>query len=378
MKIKKRTAVKSAVLIVIIAALAFAGYKYWQNYQQSKSTAKSTETYTVQRMDLKSVVSATGTIKPVESVEVSSKITARIKEVLVKENDTVKAGQTVAVLDGKDLQNKLIKAQETVSNTLSKYNRTKYLYDIGAKSKEDFEDAQYNYESAESDMNVTQSDLDETIIVAPMDGVVVGEPKTPGTMAVQGNNNPTVIMRIADLSEKQILAKVDETDIGRIKVGQPVSFTVDAYTDKKFTGKVAQIAQTDVNNTWDTDGTSSSSSSSSSSSVIYYYVTLDVDDPDSLLKPAMTARVEITTDNKQNVIAVPLAALKTDSSGSYVVVVNDDGSTGNCYVQTGIYSDDNVEITSGLDEGENISVEYAAPTASKTSQQSSRKGGPPF
>ncbi|MDQ0205034.1 efflux RND transporter periplasmic adaptor subunit [Pectinatus haikarae] len=371
---KKKSIIKIAAAIVIVAVLGFAGYKYWSSYQEKNNAAQAGEPYTVQKMDLKSVVSATGTIKPVESVEVSSKITARIKSVLVKENDSVKAGQTVAVLDGKDLENELIKAQETVSNTLSKYNRAKYLYSIGAKSKEDYEDAEYNYETAQSDMEVTKSDLDETIITAPMDGVVVGEPKTPGTMAVQGTSNPTVIMRVADLSQKQILAKVDETDIGQIKVGQSVVFTVDAYTDKNFTGKVAKISQTDVSNSWDTS--SDSTSTSSTSSVIYYYVTLDVDDPDGLLKPAMTARVEITTGNKADAVAVPLAALKTDSSGSYVIIVNDNKTTENRYVKTGIYSDDYVEILDGLNEGEKVSIEYTAP---KTSTSSSKQGGgPPF
>lgn len=377
----KKLIIKIAIAVVLIAAVCFGGYKYWSN-QQAQKTNTTGDTYTVKRMDLKSVVSATGTIKPVTAVEVSSKITARIKTVLVKENDTVTAGQTVATLDGKDYENELIKSQETVSNDLSKYNRAKYLYSIGAESQADLEDAQYNYESAESDMEVSKSNLAETVITAPIAGIVVGEPKTPGTMAVQGNNSPTVIMRIADLSQKQILAKIDETDIGNIQVGQDATFTVDAYTNKNFTGKVSKISQTDTSNSWDisSDSTSSSSSSSSSSSVIYYYVTLDVDDNDGLLKPGMTARVEVNTANKADAIAVPLSALKTDSNGSYVVVVKSDGSTENRYVKTGIYSDDYVEITDGLDEGENIALTYTAKDSSSSSSSSSKKnqGGPPL
>lgn len=373
---KKKTIIRLVVAVIIIVSLAFASYSYWQNIEQQKNTSQAKDTYTVSHMDLKSVVSATGTIKPVESVEVSSKITARIKDVLVRENDQVKANQTVAVLDGKDLQNELIKAQETVTNTLSKYNRAQYLYSIGAKSKEEFEDAEYNYQKAQSDMEVTKSDLDETNIVAPMDGVVVGEPKTPGTMAVQGTSNPTVIMRIADLSKMQILAKVDETDIGHVQVGQEVSFTVDAYTDKTFSGKVASISQTDVNNSWDTSASTTSSSSSSSTAVIYYYVTIDVNDPDSLLKPAMTARVAITTDNKADALAVPLAALKSDGNGAYVMAVNDDNSTQKCYVQTGIYSDDYVEITDGLMEGQKISIEYAAPKNNSSANSNKKQTVP--
>ena len=208
-----------------------------------------------------------------------------------------------------------------------------------------------------------------------MDGVVIGEPVTDGTMAVQGNSNPTVIMRIADLSKKQILAKVDETDIGSVRVGQKATFTVDAYNGKTFTATVSKISQTDLDNSWNTSS-STSSSSSSSAAVIYYSVTLDVDDPEGLLMPSMTARVEIETANKDNALAVPLSALKTDSNGSYVVIVKKDGTTENRYVETGIYSDDNVEIVSGLSEGEAVSVAMAKKTSTDSNNQR-RQGGPP-
>lgn len=209
-----------------------------------------------------------------------------------------------------------------------------------------------------------------------MDGVVIGEPVTDGTMAVQGNSNPTVIMRIADLSQKQITAKVDETDIGNVRVGQKATFTVDAYNGKTFTATVSKISQTDLDNSWNTSSTSGSSSSSSAA-VIYYSVTLDVDDPEGLLMPSMTARVEIETANKDNALAVPLSALKTDSNGSYVVIVKKDGTTENRYVETGIYSDDNVEIVSGLSEGEQVSVAMAKKTTTNNNNNQRRQGGPP-
>ena len=203
-------------------------------------------------------------------------------------------------------------------------------------------------------------------------------------MAVQGTSNPTVIMRIADLSQKQIMAKVDETDIGKIAIGQQATFTVDAYTGKTFTARVSKISQTDVSNTWDTTSSSTSSSSSSSSaSVIYYYVTLDVDDPDNVLLPAMTARVEINTSNKPDALAVPISALKTNNNGSYVLVVKDDGTTEERPVTTGIYSDEYVEILSGLEAGEKVSIAYKASSSSsssssKKSSSSGHPGGPPM
>ena len=364
-------------LVILIAGGIFA-YNYFQDEEITKSQSEI-ETEKVQRMNLSSTVSATGTIQPVNSVEISSKITARIKEVLVKENDSVKSGQIVATLDGKDFEAKRDQAQFKVTNTSQKLSRTKYLHEIGAKSDQELEDAQYDYDTARSSLEETESDLAETEITSPIDGVVVGEPKTPGSMAVQGSDNPTVIMRIADLSQKQIKAKVDETDIGAVKIGQSATFTVDAYTNKTFNAKVAKISQTDVTNSWDTDS-SSSSSSSSSASVIYYYVTLDVEDPESDLLPAMTARVEIKTSNKDRALAIPISALKTDSKGSYVVKVtrspNQPPILENCYVETGIYSDEFVEILKGLNEGDEISTTYSvSANSTQKSQNNSRRGG---
>ena len=355
-----------------LAAVLVAGGVYW--YMESSAaekTAQAVETVAVQRMDIKSTVEATGTIRPVDSVEVSSKITARINSVLVKENDTVTAGQEVATLDGKDYEAKRDQAQYRVTNTRAKYNRMSYLESIGAKSKSDLEDAEYNYDTAQSTLEEANSDASETIITAPISGVVVGEPKTAGTMAVQGSDNPTVIMRIADLSKKQIKAKVDETDIGNIRIGQEATFTVDAFTDKKFTARVSKISQTDVTNSWDTS--SSSSSTSSSTSVIYYYVTLDVDDPENLLLPAMTARVVINTADRNDALVVPLSTLKTDAAGSYVLVLQEDGTQETRYVETGIYSDEYVEILSGLSEGERVVSTYTA----KIVPMSMQAGGPP-
>lgn len=370
---------KAGLAAVLLAGCAFGGWHYYTAQQAAKQAA-AVETTPVIRMDIKSTVSATGTIRPVDSVEVSSKITARLKTVEVKENDEVKAGQVVATLDAKDYAAKRDQAQYKVTNTQAEYERIRYLYSIGADTEKQLEDAQMNYDTAVSALSQAESDASETNILAPMDGTVVGEPKTVGTMAVATSDNPTVIMRIADLSTKKIMAKVDETDIGSVKVGQSATFTVDAYTDKTFTARVTKISQTDTANTWDTSTSSSSASASSSAAVIYYYVTLEVDDPENLLLPAMTARVEINTADKPDALVVPISTLKTDANGSYVIVRNPDGSQENRYVQAGIYSDDYVEILDGLSEGEEVVSTYTAKKSSSSSKSSSHggPGGPPM
>ena len=368
------TKAKIAVTVLVLAGCAFGGYSYYEAQQAEKAMRESAgETATVVRMEMKSTVSATGTIIPVDSVEVSSKITARIKNVLVKENDIVTAGETVATLDAKSLVTKRDQAQFKVTNAKAKYDREAYLYSIGANPQTTFEDAQYNYDAAKSVLEETESDLAETIIQAPISGIVVGKPKTAGTMATAGTDYPTVIMRIANLSAKQIKAKGDETDIGNIRIGQEATFTVDAHADETFKARVSKISQTDVSNSWDTSS-SGSSSTSTSASVIYYYVTLDVEDPENLLLPAMTARVVIDTADKDNALVVPLSALKTDTAGAYVFVLNDDGTQEQRYVETGIYSDEYVEILSGLSEGERIVNSY---TAKKSTSSTKDHGGPP-
>ena len=368
--LKKRPKLLIAVALVVICSISTYAY-----YEHTVSASKSgaVETAEVMRMNIKSSISATGVISPVNSVEVSPKITARISTVDVKENDRVEKGQIVATLDGKDYAAKKDQAQYKLTNAQLKYERAKALYEAGAGSKQDLDNARFEYDTAASSLSEAESDVAETVITAPMSGVVVGEPKTPGTMAVQSNSSPTVIMRIADTGTKQIIAKVDETDIGKIKVGQDATFTVDSYTNKTFTAHVSKISQTDTTYSWDTTNTTSSSSASSAS-VIYYYVTLDVDDPNDDLRLGMTARVDISTSQKDNALVVPIAALKTNNSGSYVVIVHDDGSTENVTVQTGIYSDDYVEITSGLSVGDKVSIAY---TSSGKSSENNKQQGPP-
>lgn len=365
-----------AAVLIIGAAV---GYKFYTDKVVTE-TAKTYQTAKVMRTDLVKTVSATGTVQPRDSVEVSGKVTARIKEILVDENDRVTAGQVVAILDGKDFEAKLDQANFTLTNARQKLERTEKLYKIGAKSEQELQDAQYEFDRAKSAVELAEDDVNQTVITAPMDGVVVGEPKTPGTMAVQGSTNPTVIMRIADLSEKLIKAKVDETDIGSVKVGERATFTVDAYPDKTFRAEVTKISQTDVSNSWDT---SSSSSSSSSNSVIYYYVTFHAPDDENLLLPAMTARLDIVVGQVRDALCVPIAALKTDGKGSYVERITKDAQgkevAEKVHITVGLYGEDLVEVTGGdLKAGDDVSTTYeASAKTSAKNQRGARMGGPP-
>ena len=377
---------KLKIFLAILLIAALGGGYYYYTQQQTATEVKTYDTASVVRMDLVRTVSATGTVQPRDSVEVSSKITARIKEVLVEENDEVQAGQTVAILDGKDFEAKRDQARFRLTNAQQRLTRIQRLYSIGAKSREELEDAEYEYDTAKSLLEETESDVAETVITAPMDGVVVGEPKTAGSMATQGSDNPTVIMRIADLSEKQIKAKVDETDIGSVKVNEEATFTVDAYPNEKFDAYVTKISQTDTANSWDV--AKSSSSSASSNAVIYYYVTLTAPDPNNKLLPAMTARLDIIVGEVKNALCVPIEALKTDNQGSYVEKITRDETTKSdvaerIYVSAGLYGEEYVEISvkkGSLLEGDAVSVSYEA-ELKKSAQSNQRRmgpGGPPM
>lgn len=372
------------IMAAVLVVAALIGYKFYSQ-QVEEEAAEIFETAKVVRMDLTRTVSATGTVQPRDSVEVSSKITARVKEILVEENQHVTAGQIVAVLDGTNYEAKLNQAKFALTNTSQKLARIKRLYEIGAKSREELEDAQYNYDRAKTELELAEADVNETVITAPMDGIVVGEPLTAGSMAVQGNSNPTVIMRIADLSEKLVKAKVDETDIGSVKVGERAVFTVDAYPDEKFAATVNKISQTDTANSWDSGSSSSSSGSSSSNSVIYYYVTFNAPDPKNLLLPAMTARLDITVGRVQEALCVPIEAVKTDGQGAYVerVLTDERGrqTAEKVYITVGLYGEEFVEVAGGgLNAGDDVSTTYKA-AEKKTSSQSRGgmrgPGGPP-
>lgn len=369
-------------IVILILVGAAVGYKFYSDSVEADA-AQTYDTEKVVRMDLIKTVSATGTVQPKNSVEVSSKITARIKDILVKENEQVTAGQVVAILDGKDFEATRDQAQFALTNASQKLERTEKLYKIGAKSLEELQDAQYDYDKAKTTLEKAEADVSETVITAPMDGIVVGEPQTSGTMAVQGTSNPTVILRIADLSEKLVKAKVDETDIGNIKVGERANFTVDAFPDEKFLASVSKISQTDTSNSWSTSSSTSSSSSSSSNSVIYYYVTFNAPDPKNLLLPAMTARLDIVVGQVKNALCVPISAVKTDGKGSYVERITTDAKgqqiAEKVYITVGLYGEEFVEVAQGnLNIDDDISVTYQAAEKKSSSQNNRRMGPPPM
>lgn len=334
--LKKIGGFKLALLIIVLLAiLGYGGYRYYQ----SKQTAKvEIDTVKVEVGDIATTVSATGTITPVNSVEVNSKITGRIVEVLVRENDWVTEGQPLFILDDEQYRNELSKMQATLNNSALTLERMKTLSARGAVAQQEYDAAEKEYLVASANYDTAVSNLADTVIKAPVTGLVIGKPTPAGQTVSPGISTPMVLMTIADMSIMQSETLVDETDIGRVVLGQKVEFTVDAYDDTTFNGVVSLIsrkAQTENN-------------------VIYYKVYVDVLDSNQKLFPNMTSRVTIQASSAQNVMLLPLSTVRENSRGRFVYKMLPDGRAQELPVTVGLRGNEKIEIRSGVSEGEEI------------------------
>lgn len=360
---------KKIMMIILIGSLVISGVGclfYGWNRQEKK------DTYTlgkVSRSDIRMIVDATGTIKPVNSVNLSATASGTLEHVYVKQNETVAKGQILATIESKSLTSTMEQAKNTLENKKSYYNRLNHLYEQGAIAYQTMDDARLSYLNAQADYTKAQADVNDTVIISPLDGVVIGEPMQEGETVSQGLSSQMVIVTVADLSSMKIELLVDETDIGEVAFGQTVSFTVDAYPGKVFHGIVSDISKKEY----------SSSSSSTTSSVVYYtvYVSINADEISGLY-PSMTARAEIMGRESKNALVVPVTALRSDTTGSYVYVKNGNDVT-KVYVKTGITTDKDVEVISGLNEDDQIVVSgTVSKETSSTKVTKSQHGGPGF
>ncbi len=340
--------------LIILAVAAKFGSDY---YAQSSKPAFTGTVAAVERGDIESLVSATGTISPVNSVDVSSKITGRIVEVKVNENDLVKTDQVLILLDDDRLKTTVSQASARLANAAANYERNRRLAEIGAISAQQLDASRLDYQVAQATYDDASSQLGDTVIKAPIDGIVIGKPIPAGQTVAPGIANPMVLLTIADMSMMQISVQVDESDVGRVKVGQKVSFTVDAYPGKTFTGVVSNV----------------SNKATITQNVVYYPVTVDIASPEGLLKPTMTARVSVHVGESKNVIVVPLSAVKQSKGQQYVQVMQD-GKPQNVTVELGLSSDDKVAVTSGLSDGDKILL----PTSKPQTTQGGAPGGNPL
>ncbi|SNV67025.1 efflux RND transporter periplasmic adaptor subunit [Veillonella rodentium] len=329
---------------VVLCVLGGGAY-YYINSDDASQSQKLYTTGKVEKGDVKTSISATGTINPVNYVDVSTNVAGKLESVLVKENDQVTAGQVIAYIDTRQLQATVDDARAAMSKAELDMNRYKALVDQNAIAQQKYDDSVTDYERAKSVYDKAVADLSDATITAPMAGTVVGTPLKAGQTISTGISTQMIIATIADLSNLEIYLTVDETDIGNIKNGSRVEFTVDSKPGETFTGYVSEIAK----------GTKGELGKTSTS-VVYYIVKVAIpQDIAGNFLPTMTARATIFGDDIKNTLVVPLTAVRTDKQGEYVYVIKD-GQPVRTAVSTGVTGDTNVQILKGLSEGDEIIV----------------------
>ncbi|HJA87812.1 MAG TPA: efflux RND transporter periplasmic adaptor subunit [Candidatus Parabacteroides intestinavium] len=398
---------RKIVLTGVVSVLVIAGAVFL--FTGKKSGGKiNLETGKVDRTTITNSVTATGTVEPVTEVDVGTQVSGIIDKLYVDYNDVVKAGQLIAEMDKVTLEASLQASTAQLARSKSEYEyqeknyaRSKVLHEKELISETDFETATYNYEQAKANYEEAQAsivsvrrNLEYATITSPIDGVVISKAVEEGQTVAAGFETPTLFTIAADLTKMQIIADVDEADIGNVKDGQRVSFTVDAYPNDVFEGKVLQVR---LGESSDDSGTSSSSTST----VVTYEVVISADNPDLKLKPRLTANITIYTMERNNVLSIPNKALRfiaepalltdlgitvadasmTAPEGKKLVWVKNGNRLEPRAITIGSSNNNVTEVLSGLEDGEEVAVDLVAevPVTSNqaTQERSPFMPGPP-
>jgi HlyD family secretion protein len=311
------------VLLVIIAVLASVYFIF------VKGGHKETE-YTfgeVTKGNLKVVITSTGTLDAVSSVDVGTQVSGKISKLYADFNSEVKKGSLLAVLDTVTLAAQVRDAEISLSKAKAEHNqkttiheRNKKLYEKSflseldfIQSKTDLESSLASLKAAESSVAKAKTNLDYAYIYAPISGKVTNRAVEEGQTVAASFSTPTLYTIAQDLSSMKIIANVDESDIGQIKEGQKVTFTVQAYSDKVFDGVVTQIRM----------------KSTTSSNVVNYPVVVKANNNEKLLMPGMTATIDFYIDQRENVLLVPNTALKFEASEEIMAEIKNGMEKGN-------------------------------------------------
>ena len=301
----KKIGTKGWIAIGVIAVILIA----WLFLRGGKKEEKvSFETAKVENGKIQTSITATGTIEPVTSVTVGTQVSGIVSHLYVDYNSVVKKGQVIAELDRTNLISELntakanlASAQSTASYELSNYNRYKTLYDKGLVSADEYESALLSYQKAKEQVNTSresvskaQTNLGYATITSPIDGIILSKSVEEGQTVAASFNTPELFVIAQDLTDMRVIADIDEADIGGVKEGQRVSFTVDAFPDDTFDGHVTQVRQ----------------EATTESNVVTYEVVISAPNADLKLKPGLTANVTIFTLEKENVLTVPSKALR--------------------------------------------------------------------
>lgn len=317
MKIKKISSVW--IIVSVIVAIAILA---WLLSGKKKDTTINFTTEAVAPTNIENSVTATGTIETVKTVTVGTQVSGIINKLFVDYNSVVKKGQVIAELDKQNLQSQLnsakaqlsqaqanlLSAQSDLAYQKANYQRNKTLYNKGLISANDYEQARLSWQTANAtvaerrdavaaareEVSRAQTNLSYAVITSPIDGVVISKSVEEGQTVAASYSTPELFTIAKDLKDMRVIANVDEADIGGVKVGQRVTFTVDAYPNDTFEGAVTQVRQ----------------EATTTNNVVTYEVVISAPNQDLKLKPGLTANVNIYTEEIKNVLSVPSKALR--------------------------------------------------------------------
>ena len=360
---------KKTNIYVVIAVAAVAALTAFF-LTGKKETGVSYNMTEVKTDDITNSVTATGTIEPVTSVTVGTQVSGIVAHLYVDYNSEVKKGQVIAELDKTNLLSELASTRANLSSAKSSlayqqanYSRYSTLYGKGLVSANDFEQARLSYEQAQQTVKTAtesvkkaETNLGYATITSPIDGIVLSKSVEEGQTVAASFSTPELFTIAQDLTNMQVIADIDEADIGDVRVGQRVNFTVDAYPDDTFSGVVKQVRQ----------------EATTESNVVTYQVVISAPNSDLKLKPGLTANVTIYTNEVKNVLTVPAKALKftpnekmltkgqsiQDCEGRQKVWTLE-GETFRAYaVTTGLTDGITTEVKSGIKAGQKVVTDF--------------------
>ena len=362
MKNKKIWWAVGAVVLIALAVWLLSGGK--------KEEKVSFETAKIEKQDIHTSITATGTIEPVTSVTVGTQVSGIVAKLYVDYNSVVKKGQVIAELDKTNLISELNRAkadlssaQSTLNYETANFKRYQTLFDKGLVSANDYENARLTYDkarqtvaSSRESVQKAQTNLGYATITSPIDGVVLSKSVEEGQTVAASFNTPELFTIAQDLTDMRVIADIDEADIGGVKEGQRVSFTVDAFPEDKFEGQVTQVRQ----------------QATTESNVVTYEVVISARNNDLKLKPGLTANVTIFTLEKNGVLVAPAKALRFMPNEAFLQegeTIEDveaptklwtkEGNTFKAHkVETGTTNGVLTEITSGISAGTEVLIDF--------------------
>ena len=361
---------KNKKLWIGIGAVVIVALVIWLMSGGKKEQKVEFETAKVEKQNISTSITATGTIEPVTSVTVGTQVSGIVSKLFVDYNSVVKKGQVIAELDKTNLISELNRAkadltsaQSTLNYETANFKRYQTLFDKGLVSANDYESARLTYDkarqsvaSSRESVQKAQTNLGYATITSPIDGVVLSKSVEEGQTVAASFNTPELFTIAQDLTDMRVIANIDEADIGGVQEGQRVTFTVDAFPDDKFEGQVTQVRQ----------------QATTESNVVTYEVVISAPNKDLKLKPGLTANVTIFTLEKNDVLAAPAKALrfvpneallskgqKIEDVEAPAKVWTLEGDTFKAHaVQTGTTNGLLTEIISGISAGTEVLVDF--------------------